>query len=96
MQWSVAQAKQKFSEVIRASAEEPPLIFNRDRLVGAVIDAESYEAFQSWRAQQKGATLAGAFDELRQLCAETGYTLSVPTRQDRANAFTEILDDVSM
>ncbi|ETW92025.1 MAG: hypothetical protein ETSY1_45605, partial [Candidatus Entotheonella factor] len=61
-----------------------------------VIDAETYEAFQSWRAQQQGLTLADVFDDLRQLCIEVDYTLSVPARQDRANAFAEGLDDVSV
>ena len=96
MQWRVAEAKQKFSEVLRATAEEPQLIYNRDRMVAAVVDAEMFQAFQRWRETQNQSTLADAFAELRHLCTEEGYTLDVPLRQDRANAFTEVLDDVSL
>ena len=95
MHWQVAEAKQKFSEVLRA-AMEPQLIFNRGRLVAAVVDAQIYEVFQAWYEQQHRPTLAEAFTSLRQLCSEEGYTLNVPTRQDRQNAFVKALDDVSL
>ena len=39
MSWSIAQAKQRFSELLRQAAEAPQLIFNRERMVAAVIDA---------------------------------------------------------
>ncbi len=96
MHWHVAEAKQKFSEVLRATATEPQLIFKRDRLVAAMIDARTYEAFQAWYEQQHRATMAKAFVELRQLCTEEGYTLSAPTRQDRTNTFAEALNDVPL
>ena len=96
MHWHVAEAKQKFSEVLRATSEEPQLIFNRDRLVAAVVDARTFRAFQAWYEQQGKATLAGAFAELRRLCAEEGYTLTVPPRQDRDNAFVEVIANVSV
>ena len=96
MQWRVAEAKQKFSEVLRATADEPQLIYNRDRMVAAIVDAKMFQAFQRWCEAQNQSTLADAFAELRHLCAEEGYTLDTPLRQDRANAFTEILDNVSL
>lgn len=49
MSWNIAQAKQCFSEVVKRAATEPQLIFNRDRLVAAVIDAEQFSAFNRWR-----------------------------------------------
>jgi prevent-host-death family protein len=96
MNWQVAEAKQKFSEVLRVTAVEPQLIFNRGRLVAAMIDAQLYEAFQAWYEQQHRPTLAEAFTSLRQLCSEEGYTLNVATRRDRQNAFVKDLDDVSL
>jgi len=45
MGWSIAQAKQRLSEVVRLAAREPQPLYNRGRLVGALIDAESYQAF---------------------------------------------------
>ncbi len=96
MHWHVAEAKQKFSEVLRATATEPQLIFNRNRLVAAMIDAQTYEAFQAWCQQQQRATLAETFATLRQLCTEENYTLKAQKRRNRTNAFAEALDDVPL
>ena len=35
--WTVSQAKQRFSEVVRLSEREPQLIDRRDTLVAALI-----------------------------------------------------------
>jgi prevent-host-death family protein len=96
MLWKIAEAKQRFSEVLRAAREAPQQVFNRDRLVAVVIDAETFEAFQSWREQQETVTLAEAFAELRDLCAAEDYPIVAPPRHDRDNPFAEALDDVSM
>ncbi len=95
MPWKVAEAKQKFSEVLRAAMQSPQLVFNRDRLVAVVIDAETFQAFQTWREQQETVTLAEAFAELRDLCTAEDYTFVAPPRRDRRNAFAEALDEVS-
>ena len=41
MRWKIGQAKQRFSEMVRHAATEPQLICNRDRVVAAVVDADS-------------------------------------------------------
>lgn len=96
MPWKVGEAKQRFSEVLRAARKAPQMVFNRDRLVAVVIDAETFQAFQSWRQQQEAVTLAKAFDELRDLCTAEDYTIVAPQRRDRDNPFAEALNDVSM
>lgn len=93
MQWSVAEAKQKFSAVLRAAAAEPQQILNRGQVVAAVIDAKTFEAFQAWRQQQDTSSLADVFAELRKLCEEEHYTLATPIRRDRKNTFIEAFDD---
>lgn len=95
MPWSIAEAKQKFSEVLRAAATAPQLICNRGRLVAVVVNVETFHAFQAWYEQKSKTTLAEAFAELRALCAAEEYTLAVPLRHDRGNPFAEALDDVS-
>lgn len=90
--WNVAEAKEKFSQMIREAADNPQFIFSRDRLVAAVVSPEAFREFQSW---QEGESLAEAFIELRTLCAEESYILEVPQRVDRANDFANALDDVS-
>lgn len=88
--WKVARAKQRFSEVLRAARDEPQEILNRDRLVAAVVDVESYQAFQAWRDQQR-KPLAESFAELRRICAERHYRLEVGRRRDRRNPLARVL-----
>lgn len=95
MRWKVAEAKQRFSEVLRAAGQEPQLVFNRDRLVAAVLDPVSFQAFQAWKEQEQ-ASLADIFAEVRAICAEDGYVLEVPPRRDRANPFTEALENATL
>ena len=95
MPWKVAEAKQKFSDVVRQVAREPQLIFNRERLVAAVIDGDTFRAFQAWREQEGRKTVGFAFGELRHIIEEEDYEFEIPTRQDRTNAFLETIDDLS-
>lgn len=87
MKWQVAQAKQRLSRVLAAAASEPQLIFNRDRLVAAVIAPREFEEFRSWKQQQQAGSLLNAFRSLQEICAEESYTLEVPVRRDRPNPF---------
>jgi antitoxin (DNA-binding transcriptional repressor) of toxin-antitoxin stability system len=96
MNWRIAQAKQRFSELIHAAAKEPQLIYNRERLVAAIIEAEMFQEFLAWRDHTEKTSLADAFRELHQLMAEEDYTLEVPARKDRPNPFADVLDDLSV
>ena len=96
MRWRVAEAKRRFSEVLRAASDEPQLILNRDRVVAAVVDASLLDAFMAWRANGQRATLADGSAALRTVCAEEGYTLELPPRKDRPNAFADALADPSV
>lgn len=78
------EAKQQFSEVLRRSRIEPQQIFRRDRLVAAVVSAETYEEFERWREGRRRRTLGDAFDEVRELCARYDYELDTGERRDRA------------
>lgn len=98
MSWSIARAKQHLSEVIRLAAEEPQPLYNRGRLVGALIDADSYREFERWRSEAARATVSQEFEALR---AELGHEApaaageeglsSLPGRVDRPNAFARML-----
>ena len=95
MHWKVAEAKQRFSEVVRLAAQEPQLIYKRDRLVAAVVDGDTLQAFEAWQQRQKRISLADAFTELRCLADEEHYTLEIPVRRDRPNAFADAIDELS-
>lgn len=92
MKWKIAEAKQQFSHMMHAAAQEPQLIYNRDRLVGAVINPEDFEGYQSWKERQK-TSLWEATRELRKIAAEENYELPILPRSTRPNPFAEERDD---
>ncbi len=97
MNWNVAQAKQRLSEVLRAASEEPQKIYNRRRLVAAVVDGETFEKFSRWAERSARRSIGEEFAELRRICAEEGgWELPSPDREDRPNAFAEALADESL
>jgi hypothetical protein len=98
MNWKLDEAQQKLSLVIDAIAQaltcqfasEPQLIFKQDELVAAIVEPKLFQEFLVWYQQQKTPSLANAFTELRQLCAEEDYILDIPARQgERHNPFAE-------
>jgi prevent-host-death family protein len=90
--WNIAQAKQRFSDLVKQAAAGPQLIYNRKRLVAAVIDVEEYRAFQQWSQKGGGPTLADEFAELRQILSEENCTLVASPRSTRPNALVETLE----
>ncbi len=97
MEWNVAQAKQRLSEVLRLAAGEPQRIFNRQRLVAAVVDAKTFEEFQRWKQSRERRSIGDEFAELRSIAAsEGGWELAEPVREDRPNFFAEALSDASL
>jgi prevent-host-death family protein len=89
--WNVAEAKQRFSEVVRAAEEKPQMIYNRGKLVAAVVPAGELQDFLAWRERKEELTVADAFAELRRICAEEDYDFEAPARVDRPNPFADDL-----
>jgi len=95
MKWSIARARQGFSELLRKAATTPQSIYNRERLVAAVVDSKTFEEYLAWRSQKDKASLADAFTELRRILEEEKHTVPTAPRQDRDNAFAKALDELS-
>ncbi len=91
MPWNIARARQKFSEIIRRAADGPQLIYNRKRLVAAVIDAEEFRAFKAWSERAAGRTLDEEFAELHQIMQQENFELTVPPRSTRRSKSIETL-----
>lgn len=88
MVWKVAEAKQKFSEVLRRAAAAPQIVQNRNRVVGAVLGAEDARAFIDFRGR-KTAPLREALREAAQICEEEREDFILPGRVDRPNPVLE-------
>jgi hypothetical protein len=80
MNWMIAEAKQRFSELVKEAEVEPQWIYNGDKLVAAVVPAESLKEYLEWRRRREERTLGEAFEEIRRICQEEDYTLEVPPR----------------
>ncbi len=89
MNWRVGEAKQRLSELLRESASKPQLVYSRDRLVAAVISADLFEQFESWREERRRRTLGQSFDEVREICREEEYSLDTGERKDRDSWITD-------
>lgn len=90
MTWSIANAKQQFSEVVRLTAEEPQAIYNRDKPVAVMVSADEYEEFKQWKAERQRPTLTQLFDEIRAILAAEGEDgIQIPPRTDRPNPFDD-------
>lgn len=87
--WGIGEAKQRFSEVVRRSGTEPQKIYNRDRLVAAVVSPDLLDTVQNLRREQSTRSLAEVFSEIREICTEENYQLEIGRRQDRRNRFAE-------
>lgn len=98
MNWNVAQAKQRLSEIIREAAHEPQMIYSRNRPVAALIAAEDLADYQLWKTEQamrRPRTLGEEFAELRRLAAGAPDPIPDPDRfaAMRPNAFVEMLEE---
>lgn len=92
--WGVAEARSRFSDLLRKAGERPQIILNRDRPVAVVVDATTFEQFEEWRNGNTGPSVSDAFEELREICEAEHYSLEIPDREDRANPAEEKLDDL--
>ncbi|MDB5848999.1 MAG: prevent-host-death protein [Rhodoferax sp.] len=90
MTWSIASAKQQFSEVVRLSAEEPQVIYNRSKQAAVMVAPADFEAFQQWKSARDRPPLAQQFDEIRALLAAQGEDgIELPARTTRPNPFDD-------
>ena len=79
--WTIATARQHLPELVGLAAREPQRVYRRDRLVAAVVSPELADEIE----RRRRPSLAAKFAQLQRLCAEEGYELMTPARQDRAN-----------
>lgn len=87
MNWTIAEARRKLSELLERASQEPQTICNRSQPVAVVMDVATYEQLRDLQKREESGSLMDAFDGLRQILADERYTLNVGKRKDRRNAF---------
>src|SRR5438046_433375 len=88
MVWKIAEAKQKFSEVLRKAADSPQVVQNRNRMVGAVLGERDARAFLDFYGRRR-TPLRDALLEARRICEEEAEDFVPPPRRDRPNPVLE-------
>jgi prevent-host-death family protein len=86
MTWSVSEARRRFADLLENAGREPQRIVSRNRLVGAVIDPDTFAEFEAWQEARRDS-LGGVLSELRKACEQEEYRLDVPQRSDRSDSF---------
>src|SRR5690349_13110300 len=89
--WTIARAKQQFSALLRAARRSPQAVYNRDRLVAVVLDADAFKDISEARQKATRRSLGEAFAELRAICAQDDYVLEAPERATRSSPFGDAL-----
>ena len=86
--WSVSEAKAKFSEVVHEAQRHAQVIKNRGIEVAVVIGVDEYREFRSIRSQLAPAGRLKDFLSLSDaLRVEGGVDFIVPPRRDRPDSF---------
>ena len=96
MDWSIAQAKQQFSEVVRLAAKEPQAIYNRTTPVAMVVTTDDYVLFKEWKARQDGNPLSDSIARLRDALGAAGFDgveIAPRALEGRPNSFDQMLDE---
>jgi prevent-host-death family protein len=99
--WSLASAKQQFSEVVRLAEHTPQPIMRHHKEVAVLISARNFEEFKAWQATQTsdaktaGQRFLDGMVEVRHMlmAADPQYQgIELPPRTDRANAMIDMLE----
>lgn len=80
MIWTVAEARARFAEFLRAAQSEPQRIERYGELVGIFVGAELGEEYLRFQRSQSGQSVGAAFEEFRSL----DQTPTSPTREEGA------------
>ncbi len=91
--WTIARAKERFSELVRAAQRSPQVIYNRDRAVAVIVDGETFRGLAAAQARSVSRTLEDAFTELR-VPADDAQAIGVAERTTRPNPFADVLDEL--
>ncbi|HUO85189.1 MAG TPA: type II toxin-antitoxin system prevent-host-death family antitoxin [Thermoanaerobaculia bacterium] len=91
-EWSVAEAKQQFSEVLRRAEAHPQLIYRRNRLVAAVVPVDESGNLPGVASS---LSLGEYVRETRDIVSEHGFSLPRTKRRPRKNALVKVLNELA-
>ena len=90
--WTVTDVKDRFAEIMRASLQEPQVVYDQNKPVSVVVDVNLFNQLMNLRARQARPTIAALLDELHEIHKSEPVEIEAPIRQDRPNAMLEIAE----
>jgi hypothetical protein len=90
--WTVTDVKDRFAEIMRASLQEPQIVYDQNKPVSVVVNVNFFHQLMNLRARQARPTIAELLEELREIHKSEPVEIEAPTRQDRPNAMFEIVE----
>ncbi|MBI3185623.1 MAG: type II toxin-antitoxin system Phd/YefM family antitoxin [Myxococcales bacterium] len=84
MNWSVAEAKAKFSEVLVRSREAPQVIESRGKPIAVVLPVEEYSQLKERAAERGPGAIAAWLAKTEELKREGELELRAPRRVPRS------------
>jgi PHD/YefM family antitoxin component YafN of YafNO toxin-antitoxin module len=90
--WTVTDVKDRFAEIMRASLQEPQIVYEQNKPVSVVVEVNFFNQLMNLRARQPRLTIAELLEELREIHKSEPVEIEAPTRQDRPNALFGIAE----
>lgn len=94
--WKISEAKSKFTELLKLCKQNPQIICNRDRPVGAVINTNLFEELMALRKKHQKPTIAQLLTELEIIKKAKPLEIEIPARQNRQTPFEENTDEMAL
>jgi len=94
--WTVTDAKDRFTEIVRACLLEPQVVYDQNKPVSVVVDINFFNQLMNFRTRPARPTIAELLNELSDIHKSEPVEIEAPIRQDRPNAMLEIADEVSL
>lgn len=94
--WSISQAKAKFTKVIVSSEESPQIICNRGKPVSAVIHIELFKELLALKDKQRKPTVSELLADLKVLQKTDPVEIDIPERRDRPNPLEDTSNEMDL
>lgn len=94
--WKISEAKTKFTELLKLCKQDPQIICNRERPVGAVININLFEELMELRKKHQKPTISQLLAELEAIKKAKPLDIEIPARQNRPTPFEENTDEMAL
>jgi len=85
MTWTLNDAKDRLSEVLRLSVQEPQILYDQKKPVGVVVNIDFFNDLMNLRNHQYRPTMAELLDELSEIHKVEPIEIEIPKTGHHTN-----------